>query len=722
MGNRTRRVLAIIAACGVLAAVAAVTIWNAKRTVRWNDARTMPPPLEAAVRAYAKGDAEAGLESVHLLLRRYRAPSWEARARVLAAARLARDGRYREILDALPRDLAPDDPLATHALLLRARGLLARDLPGRAATLAATAAAIPGFPAAEEARLIHAEALETAGAWREALRALDATPTCATAIAAGRMAAARGDRDGARRRLSVALLQTESDDDFERLREAFEAIVPETVARFTPSERPQLAQRGRRWLDDGRARSAVHLLRLARPAGAPSAATGPEALVEAEALLKLGRIEEMRPLLARARQEDSESRDGAAYLEARRAASAGRLAAYRAGLEMLARRGARPWRERALLDLAKSSEGAPSVRTLEAYRRYRLAAGAGADPLALLREGWAAYELGRNSDAKDCFLRALARVDSPDGVRVTATYWLARLADAAGRTVEARERYAGLAGSFANHYYGTLAAKRLGRAVPSSPDGLRPVDDPGVLGSAGRWLAAARALTSVGLWDEAAPCYRTALDEAGTSRPDVALEAAMTARAAAALSDAIGFAQNAVGDRDRAAAERIPRQLWRLLYPAPFADALTRAARGTGLDPHVVAAVALQESAFNPLAVSSAGARGLLQVMPSVGAELARSAGLPRFDPSDLFDPETNLKLGCAHLRDYLNRFKSIPRALGAYNGGPSRVERWILPTGKDDERFVERIPIPETRLYVKRVLASSRMYEIAWPRGLGVD
>jgi len=148
---------------------------------------------------------------------------------------------------------------------------------------------------------------------------------------------------------------------------------------------------------------------------------------------------------------------------------------------------------------------------------------------------------------------------------------------------------------------------------------------------------------------------------------------------------------------------------------------LTRAATQAGLDPNLVAAVALQESAFNPLAVSSAGARGLLQVMPAVGAELARSAGLARFTPADLFDPATNLKLGCAHLSEFRSRFRSIPRALAAYNGGPSRVERWTLPADRDDdERFVERIPIPETRLYVKRVLAGARMYAIAWPDGLG--
>ena len=234
---------------------------------------------------------------------------------------------------------------------------------------------------------------------------------------------------------------------------------------------------------------------------------------------------------------------------------------------------------------------------------------------------------------------------------------------------------------------------------------------------------AARMLVSVGLWDEASPYYRAAVQGSGAQGHAVACEAAMAARDAAALSDAIGFAQDATGDRDRTPVGSIPLTLWRLLYPTGPAEPLTRAAKAEGLDPNLVAAVALQESAFNPLAVSAAGARGLLQIMPPVGAELARAVGLTRFDPSDLFDPAINLRLGCRHLSDYRRRFVSIPRALAAFNAGPARVERWSLPARQDDdERFVERIPIPETRLYVKRVLAAARMYAIAWPQGLGAE
>ena len=718
-----RRTVTITAALLMVAGAGLGAFWFAKRTVRWNDARTMPPPLAAAVRAYAKGDTSGGLLSVRDLLRRYRAPAWEARARVLAAAHLARDGREREIVDILPKDLATDDPLRTHALLLRARGWLARGATDRAADLAARAASSPGYPEAGEAHLTRAQALDAGGAWSQALLALDAADSAAASIAAGRIAVNHGDRAGARRRLAGALLGASVTDDVDRLREAIEELLPDPSARLTSSERPRLAERARHWLEEGRAKTALDMLRLVRPAGAPSAATPAEALIEAEALLKLGRNDEMGVFLARARQGDTGFGDGARYLEARRAAAAGNVAAYRAGLNAVALHAAPPWRERALLDLARGGEGVPSAKTLQAYQRYRLAAGQRADPLALLREGWAAYDLGRYAEADAAFARALARPDAPDGVLVTATYWRARIADAAGRSAEARASYASIADTFGNHYYGVLAAKRLGRPLPAAPPDARRVDDPSALPGAAKWMAAARAFVSVGLWEEAAPYYRLAVRDAGAQSPAVALEAADHARNAAALSEAIGIAQDAAHDRDRTPAKDLPRGLWRLLYPATFAEPLTRAAREAGLDPNLAASVALQESAFNPLAVSSAGARGLLQVMPAVGAELAQSSGLRRFSPSDLFDPAINATLGCKHLQEYRRRFGSIPRALAAYNGGPSRVERWSVGNHPDDdERFVERIPIPETRLYVKRVLAGARMYAIAWPDGLGAD
>ncbi len=714
-----RRKGIIIVAIAAIAAAAVLAVVLARRTVRWNDARTMPPPLAAAVKAYGKGNGDEGRSAVRQLLRRYRAPAWEPRARVLAATELARDGRDRDILDWLPKDFPVEHPLASHALLLRARGFLARGEHARAADLAQRAAAVRDFPGADEARRVRAEALEADGQWRAALDLVKASPESADALEASRILASHGDAEGARRLLVASLLDAKTDGDAARIAEALTDLISDPPARLSVQERPSLAEKARRLLDDGRPAAALGLVELVLPEGSPSAATAAESLIEAEALLKLARAAEIGPWIARARTADPAHLDGVRYLEAKRAAAASSFGAYRAGLEAVGRSGTSPWKERALLDLARNGEGVPSAATLQAYRRYRTAAGASADPLAILREAWAAYDLGKTQDAAAAFALASSRRDAPDGVKATAGYWRARIDDGAGRAAAARAGYASIADTYPNQYYGTLAAKRLGRPKPTAPADLGPPKDPAALGDDARWLLAARELVSVGLWSDASPCYRQVMRHAGTAGAAIALEAASAAKDAGAQSDAVSFAQEIAGERDRTRVEDLPLGVWRLLYPAPNGDAIAAAAKSNGLDPDLVAAVALQESAFNPLAVSSAGARGLLQVMPAVGAELARSAGMKQFDADDLFDPAVNLKLGCAHLQEYVRRFSSVPLALAAYNGGPSRVERW---GGGDDERFVERIPIPETRLYVKRVLVGARMYAVAWPRGLGAD
>ncbi len=117
----------------------------------------------------------------------------------------------------------------------------------------------------------------------------------------------------------------------------------------------------------------------------------------------------------------------------------------------------------------------------------------------------------------------------------------------------------------------------------------------------------------------------------------------------------------------------------------PYWSAIVEAATAAGLSPHLVGAVVWAESAGNPQAVSRAGAQGLMQLMPATARELG---------VTDPFDPEQNLQAGSRYLRQMLDRFRSLPLALAAYNAGPGRVERsGGVP------------PIAETRAYVRRVL-----------------
>jgi soluble lytic murein transglycosylase len=154
--------------------------------------------------------------------------------------------------------------------------------------------------------------------------------------------------------------------------------------------------------------------------------------------------------------------------------------------------------------------------------------------------------------------------------------------------------------------------------------------------------------------------------------------------------------------------------LLRAIYPFPFRETIEAEARDWGLDPFFMAGLMRQESAFWAEAVSRADARGLMQVLPSTGRELARAVGPPGFRPDEhLFRPEVNLHLGMAFFSDMRRRFGEDPTIiLSAYNAGPTRALRWRrYPEAGDLHRFTERIPFRETRGYVKNVLRNRAVY-----------
>ena len=139
---------------------------------------------------------------------------------------------------------------------------------------------------------------------------------------------------------------------------------------------------------------------------------------------------------------------------------------------------------------------------------------------------------------------------------------------------------------------------------------------------------------------------------------------------------------------------------------------------GNALEPALVLAVARQESEFNQHAISSAGARGLMQLMPATARAVAGKEQVP-YDRARLTaDPAYNLALGSAHLADLVTRFDgSYLLAVAAYNAGASRVQGWLLEYGDPRSRgmdvinWIETIPFPETRNYVQRVFENLQVY-----------
>jgi soluble lytic murein transglycosylase len=161
-----------------------------------------------------------------------------------------------------------------------------------------------------------------------------------------------------------------------------------------------------------------------------------------------------------------------------------------------------------------------------------------------------------------------------------------------------------------------------------------------------------------------------------------------------------------------AGSQALPRAFWEMLYPFGWRKEVVEAAERTGLDPFFVAAVVREESSYHPRALSRAGARGLMQLLPATAQPMAELRGLAFRDGDLLDEPRVNLELGAAFLAGLLREFGDPRLALAAYNAGPKRVREWwkARRTG-DVEAFVEMIPYDETRQYVKRVMLSWEEY-----------
>ncbi|MCL2178778.1 MAG: transglycosylase SLT domain-containing protein [Proteobacteria bacterium] len=170
---------------------------------------------------------------------------------------------------------------------------------------------------------------------------------------------------------------------------------------------------------------------------------------------------------------------------------------------------------------------------------------------------------------------------------------------------------------------------------------------------------------------------------------------------------------------------RLSRRYWALAYPLAFREEVEQATKDARLpNPNLIQAVMREESACNPQALSWAGARGLLQLMPRTAQEVARKQGIKKLPAYKLMQPELNLKLGAAYLAELLENFDQEPAyAIAAYNAGPNAVSRWqsrykasIL------EEWIEDIPIDETRNYIKRVLSSFATYQWLYPSFRALD
>jgi soluble lytic murein transglycosylase len=156
-----------------------------------------------------------------------------------------------------------------------------------------------------------------------------------------------------------------------------------------------------------------------------------------------------------------------------------------------------------------------------------------------------------------------------------------------------------------------------------------------------------------------------------------------------------------------------PVWLDRLRYPLRYEAIVTTHARTYDIDPALLAAVIYTESKFDAGARSSAGAVGLMQLLPETAQGIALRTGGKRFVVTDLLDPELNVRYGSWYLRNLLQRYGDTRIALAAYHAGQGNVDRW--------RRTGQGIAFPETRAYVEKVLDLQRVYRRAYADELRV-
>lgn len=158
----------------------------------------------------------------------------------------------------------------------------------------------------------------------------------------------------------------------------------------------------------------------------------------------------------------------------------------------------------------------------------------------------------------------------------------------------------------------------------------------------------------------------------------------------------------------------------RTLYPVSHAQDIQVSSERHGVDPLLIAAIIKCESGWDENAYSSAGAVGLMQVMPQTSSELARMGLVDSsaYDPSNLTDPATNIEYGTAYLAFLEGNLSSTDEVIAAYNAGMGKVEEWLAQPGE----LADNITYTETREYLRRVNDAYQGYKESYPTGLVVD
>ena len=322
---------------------------------------------------------------------------------------------------------------------------------------------------------------------------------------------------------------------------------------------------------------------------------------------------------------------------------------------------------------------------------------AGETPLSAEQDAWKVRAALRARDWRSVknAIEAMPETQRNEGAW---TYWLGRAELAQDKREAAMAHFTRLSGQ--PNFYGNLSDDELGRPILPPARAEKPSVDETAAAAADPSIRRALMLLRLG--------------------PDLRMEAirewnwALRGRDDRFLLAAADVAQrNEIWDRAINAAERTSGEHnYDLRYLAPFKDLVAPRASELGLDPAWVYGLMRQESRFVTSVRSSAGAQGLMQLMPATARWVAKRIGMKDFSPSGITDMDTNVTLGTHYLSIVYSDLGNDPvLASAAYNAGPNRARRWRDAKPLEGAIYAETIPFNETRDYVKKVMSNAIYY-----------
>ena len=335
---------------------------------------------------------------------------------------------------------------------------------------------------------------------------------------------------------------------------------------------------------------------------------------------------------------------------------------------------------------------------------------------------WSFYKTGDFKDALSYLTKMERSKYSDESEKIKSAYWQARILLKRGNADKANKIFFKIANTMPMNYYTLMANMWIGVNTVSydanaiySPN---PVQlDPSFRYHYSRYLF----LMNIGLRQEAIR-ELAALSALNLSRNEYLL----LCREYYVNGDffhSLFIARTELGDKLQTF-DGDTAPVWFYSYPAGYSQIIKNYTVKYQLDPFILYSLILQESRYKPDAVSNAGALGIMQIMPSTASRVAKSIDLTPFSSQILMDPQINLGIGTWYFKQLMVKYKgNYVLSLAAYNAGEKSVDQWLAhSTDCNTDEFIEDIPFPETRHYVKSILSNLVAYSMIYGGSINLE